>query len=366
MAYTFFALSLPSWPQHPSTHGFSQVPKWMQTHGKVINEMGYSTTFANVHSLFSPDIPDQHQFSQQCSILITPFFPFLCREALELQLESCFKEVAHPMIRQNPEFLTTFKSPRFWGIWAWWDWRLWDASHMRGFSTDVSFWADFAAMHFHVLAWLWLELAEQSERQVCSTFVHIIQVRRYACQPNLKRVSNCQDMKLLSPKQEKKGAMTNDHQFSVTVGLQPWLKTRCLWCPATLTSCTEKLGRIPVVHAGHLPSALSPSEWCRRHRDLQNVCLKRCTVAPLWLTILVFRRLRWSFNTNTSLAEETGLFSDQRISKQNLCLDKWDSKMLLEPPWSQWLYLAWPKPSSCRCWYSIDNSSSRVFLACQI
>ena len=163
-------------------------------------------------------------------------------------------------------------------------------------------------MHFQCL---WFELAQQSERQVCSTFVHIIQVRRYACQPNLKRVyrvlSNCQDMKLLWPKQGRKES--NDPMITNFLSQLACsrLKTqRCLWCPATLTSCTEKLGRIPVVHAGHLPSALSPSEWCRRHTDLQDVCLERCTVAPLWLTILVFRRLRWSFNTDTSLAE-TGL-----------------------------------------------------------
>lgn len=120
-------------------------------------------------------------------------------------------------------------------------------------------------------------------------------------------LSNCQDMKLLWPKQRRKESNDHDHQIFCHSWLA-WLKTRCLWCPATLTSCTEKLGRIPVVHAGHLPSALSPSEWCRRHTDLQNVCFERCTVAPLWLTILVFRRLRWSFNTNTPLAERQVYF----------------------------------------------------------
>lgn len=166
---------------------------------------------------------------------------------------------------------------------------------------------NFAAMQFHVCGLNSLNSPSfKSVRHSFTSFksedmpVNQIWKESSECCPTVKIWNYCD----LS--REEKRAMTNDHQIFCHSWLA-WLKTRCLWCPATLTSCTEKLGRIPVVRAGHLPSALSPSEWCRRHTDLQNVCLERCTVAQLWLTILVFRRLRWSFNTDTSSAE-TGLF----------------------------------------------------------
>lgn len=127
------------------------------------------------------------------------FSPNICREALELQLESCFKEVAHPMIRQNPEFLTTFKPPKILLV-SFAASRTCEAFQPKMFLFGLTS-VEFCQLCSNALPCLWFELAQQSERQVCSTFVHIIQVRRYACQPNLKRVyqvlSNCQDMKLL-------------------------------------------------------------------------------------------------------------------------------------------------------------------------